>query len=81
MVESVLVILTQPFRMHNSAYHEREFVAFLTLSSLPLKRPEDYTIRWNLTVTHAISKYLYAYSDVAFTNRAQFTIFFVNTNY
>ena len=45
------------------------------------KRPENYTIRWKLTVTHAIYKYLYAHSVVAVANGTYVTIFFVNTNY
>jgi hypothetical protein len=47
MVQSTLHILTQYFWNHDSAYHEREIVAFLILSLLPLKGPEDYTISWN----------------------------------
>ena len=81
MVQSVLHTLTQPSRMHNSAYHDREFVAFLILSSLPLMGQEDYTIRWNLTVTHVIFKYFFARSDITVANGAYVTTHFFNKNY
>ena len=81
MVRSILVILTQNVRKHDSAHHERDSVALLILSSLPLKRSENYTIHWNLTITHAIFQYLNAHSDKAVANGAYVTIHFLNTNY
>lgn len=82
MVRSVLAILTQPLRMHNSVYHDRGFVAFLIISSVPLKGPEDERIRWNITVTQPIFKYFYVHSDTTFANGAYITIiFFLSTDY